>query len=517
MSNTAPAMGAREFGRWIWTQLTSMRTALALLFLVALAAIPGSLVPQSSVSASRVRTFKADHPALDKIYEPLGMYSVYTSPWFSAVYLLLFVSLIGCILPRIRTYLRAVRREPARMPSRLDRLPQYTSAPLAADRTEALAAAEKWLRSKRFRVAADGDGLSAERGYLREFGNLLFHLSLVFVLLGVAWNNLYGFKGTAIVVEGQGFSNNITQYDEYHAGARVNTDKLDEFTLKLKKFRVRFETGRVQRGAPRDFNADVDVTADGTTKAETIRVNHPLTIDGNRVHLLSFGYAAHVTITDGNGDVAFSGPVVFLQQDGNFTSKGVIKVPDARPERLAFDAIFVPTSAGEGMPRSLFPDALNPVLYSNAWAGKPQPETGKPENVFVLDTTGMSQLKNGEDLLRFQLQVGQEYKLPGNRGTIALDGWSRWSRIQVSRAPGLPLAFAAIATSVLGLCLSLFIRPRRLWVRVRRDADGAEFVEVGGLDRADARAGLAEDVSGLLASTGATPTEKADPTQKERA
>lgn len=501
---STPGMGVREFGRWIWTQLTSMRTALALLFLLALAAIPGSLVPQTSISAARVRTFRTDHPALDKLYTPLGMYSVYTSPWFSAIYLLLFVSLIGCIIPRIRVYARALRQPPPRIPSRLDRLPENRVAALVGDRQDAVANAEKWLRSKRFRVRTTAEGISAERGYLREFGNLVFHVSMVFMLLGIAWNNLYGFKGTAIIVEGQGFSNNITQYDEYKAGARVDTDALAPFTVKLKKFFVRFETGAVQTGAPRDFTADVDVTADGTTTAGTVRVNHPLTIDGNRVHLLSFGYAPHISVTDGNGDIAFSGPVVFLQQDGNFTSKGVIKVPDARPERLAFDAIFVPTSAGEGMPRSLFPDALNPVLYSNAWAGAPKTETGEPENVFVLDTTGMTQMTSGDDLLRFQLKTGQEYRLPDGKGTIALDGWSHWSRLQVSRSPGLPMAFASLAVGVLGLCLSLFIRPRRLWLRVRDDADGHSRVEVGGLDRADARTGLSDDVDDLLTSTRAT-------------
>ena len=48
--------------------------------------------------------------------------------------------------------------------------------------------------------------------------------------------------------------------------------------------------------------------------------------------------AAWIAVRDGDGNVAFSGPVVFLPQDGNYTSYGVIKVPDARPYRLAFEA-----------------------------------------------------------------------------------------------------------------------------------------------------------------------------------
>jgi cytochrome c biogenesis protein len=54
---------------------------------------------------------------------------------------------------------------------------------------------------------------------------------------------------------------------------------------------------------------------------------------------------------------------------------------------------------------------------------------------------------------------------------------------------------------VLGLCLSLFVRPRRVWVKVGRAGaeDAPTVVEVGGLDRADARGGLTEDVADLAA------------------
>ena len=92
------ALGPLQLLRWAWGQLTSMRTALMLLFLLALATVPGSMIPQQSISPISVLDFKRDNPFWDSILEPLGFYDVYTSPAFSAVYLLLFVSLIGCIL-----------------------------------------------------------------------------------------------------------------------------------------------------------------------------------------------------------------------------------------------------------------------------------------------------------------------------------------------------------------------------------------------------------------------------------
>ncbi len=505
----APALGAGEMLRWFWTQLTSMRTALILLFLLALAAIPGSIVPQRSFSPIRVNDFREAHPNLDRIYQPLGVYDVYTSPWFSAIYLLLFASLIGCILPRIRQHVRALRTPPPRVPARLDRLPEYAGA-AAASTAPGLTAAHAFLKERRFLVARSENGISAERGRWRETGNLLFHTSLIFVLVGVAWSNLYGYKGSAMVVEGQGFSNTLTQYDELRAGAFVDTNALEPFTVILDSFTVSFETGEVQRGAARQFDAEVTVVDGGQRRKELLQVNHPVRVAGRSVHLISHGYAAQVTIRDGDGRVALSGPVIFLPQDGNFTSAGVIKAPDARPERLAFEGFFLPTATVDDRgPRSVFPDAYNPELFLNAWTGPPKKETGLPENVYSLDTSGLEPVQLNGDLARFRLKVGEYYTLPDQMGSVTFDGWSRWAKLQTSSTPGLWLTVGSIAAAIVGLCLSLFIRPRRLWIRLVQDNDGARF-EAGGLDRADASTGLAEDVRGLLAAAVGDPSPNSD-------
>ena len=486
-----------EFLRWGWTQLTSMRTALVLLFMVALAAIPGSLIPQESVSPIQVIDFAEANPELDRIYRALHLYDVYGSPWFAAIYLLLFVSLIGCILPRLKVYWRALRTPPPKIPARLSRLPEWGRGRLASSSSEALATASATLKAKGFRVVTHPNGVSAERGYLRELGNLVFHLSLIFVLAAVAYNNVFTFKGTATVVEGAGFSNVITQYDEFNAGPGVDMNDLPPFSLKVNRFHAAFERGDVQRGAARLFNADVTATTTDGSQDANIQVNEPLTIDGVNVHLLGHGYAAHVTVKDASGNIAFSGPVVFQPQDGNFSSFGVIKAHDARPQRLAFEGWFLPTAIVDQLgPRSTFPDADNPELFLNAWTGAPKQETGRPENVYTLDKAGMTQITRDGQIVSFRLKPGQLYELPDGQGSIQFDGWSRWTKLQISHSPGLPFAAGALALGVLGLCFSLFVRPRRIWVKVLDD----DQVEVGGLDRAESRSGLAEDITAVLSS-----------------
>jgi cytochrome c biogenesis protein len=488
-----------------------MRTALILLFGLALAAIPGSLVPQRAVSPVRVGDFIDEHPTLGPIYDKLGLFEVYSSPWFSAIYLLLFVSLVGCIVPRIGVYAKALRARPPRTPRNLVRLPAYAAADLANSDHDVLDRAAAALRSRHYRVDVNGDSVAAERGYLREAGNLVFHTSLVFVLVGVAIGALFGFRGTSVVIVGQGFSNNLTQYDDFSAGGRFTEADLLPFSVTVKDFDVKFETGPVQRGAARLFRANVEVTErpGAAPRQEILEVNKPLRIAETTVHLIGHGYAPRVTVKDAQGNVAFSGPVVLLPQDSNFSSIGTIKAPDAKPERLAFEAYFFPTAVlGDQGPQSIFPDALHPALFVNVWHGPPKVETGRPENVYSLDTAGLTQLKEADGQpVRIGLNVGDGVNLPDGKGSIQLDGWVRWVKLQIGAAPGVPISLIALGFAVAGLCLSLFIRPRRVWIRVRGADQGRRVVEVGGLDRADARAGLTEDVAELAAELSARPEE----------
>ncbi|MFP5416110.1 MAG: cytochrome c biogenesis protein ResB [Actinomycetes bacterium] len=480
-----------------------MRTALLLLLTLALVAVPGSLLPQRPVAPIRVSDWKAANPGVADVYEALGLFDVYGSPWFAAVYLLLSVSLVGCIVPRLAVYGRALNSPPPRTPKRLDRLPESAAGVSSLTAAEALDAGEALLRVKRFRTRRDGDSVAAERGHLREFGNLLFHLSFVLLLGGLAWNSLSGYKGEVIVVEGQAFSNNLTQYDDFRAGAAFRPADLEPFTVWIDEFTAKFETGPIQRGAARVFTADVRVAqGTGEPRPATVEVNHPLSIAGTQVHLIGHGYAPVVTLTDPNGDVAFSGPAVFLPQDGNFTSLGVIKAPDARPRSLAFEGFFLPTAVvDEQGPRSVFPDALAPELFLTVWSGEPREETGRPESVYSLAKDGLEQMTTaGGAPVSFRIAPGQAVDLPDG-STLSFDDWRRWTKLQVSDEPGLWLVIGSVLLAVAGMMLSLYVRPRRLWLRVNEAANGVR-VHVGGLDRADASTGLADDVAELAASAG---------------
>jgi cytochrome c biogenesis protein len=503
-----------EFLRWAWRQLTSMRTALILLFLLALAAVPGSVVPQDSVDSVAAAQWRDRHGTLTPIYEKLGLFSVYDSVWFSAIYILLMISLVGCILPRTRVYWRALRARPPAAPRNLSRLPEHRTFESDAAPEAILAEARTALRG--YRLVGDDTSVSAERGKLREAGNLLFHLSVLIVLVGFAGGTLLGFKGGVIVVTGNGFANSLSQYDDFRPGALFRPDDLAPFDFTVEDFDVTFITEGREAGMAHKFSAGLDYRTSPTASPRQTRisVNHPLTIDGTKIYLISHGYAPHITVRDGTGQVAYSGPVVFLPEDSTFRSFGVVKVPDARgpdgPTQLGFEGELYPTYAFTKAtgPFSAFPDAKNPALSLLAYSGDLGLDAGVPQSVYSLDKDGLDPIEgtNGKPL-RIDLMLHQTVELPDGMGSITFDGMSRFVKLQVSRSPGDWIALVGVVLALVGLLGSLFIRPRRIWVKVRRtdgSTGGRTLVEVAGLDRS-----AGGDLAGEIDAIAATLKERA--------
>src|SRR6187397_1788363 len=122
-----PKLGFVGTLRWFWRQLTSMRTALFLLLLLAIAAVPGSLVSQRNSDPNGVTQYFSDNPDLAPVLDKIQAFDVYSSAWFSSIYLLLFVSLIGCVIPRTKHHLLALRARPPKTPAKLERLPGFIS------------------------------------------------------------------------------------------------------------------------------------------------------------------------------------------------------------------------------------------------------------------------------------------------------------------------------------------------------------------------------------------------------
>lgn len=492
-----PSLGVIGWARWFWRQLTSMRVALILLLLVSLGAIPGSLIPQNGIDAVKVEDFRKNHDILAPVYDKLGLFNVYSSVWFSAIYILLFVSLIGCIVPRTWQFVGQLRGRPPRAPRRLDRLPAYTTWRTGAEPEEVREAALKLLKKRRFRADAAGDAVAAEKGYLREVGNLAFHIALIVLLVAFAWGQLFKYEGNKLILEGDGFANTLTQYDDFKSGNLFDAaNDLAPFSFTLKDFYGTYEATGPNRGTPRVYEAKVTYSegADGADKTKTIEVNKPLDIDGSKVYLVSHGYAPILTVKDAKGDVVMDKQAVaLLPLDANVTSSGAVKVMDGyrnakgEKEQLGFNAFFVPTYGGKGSTMlSTFPALNNPMLALSAYRGDLGVDAGIPQSIYQLDKTNLEEFKGSDGkLFKQQLKVGDTMTLPNGAGSVTFNGVQEWAGFQVTQQPGSGWALGGAVVAIFGLAGSLFIQRRRVWVRAVRDADGVTVVEMAGLGRSE--------------------------------
>ncbi|MGA5843103.1 cytochrome c biogenesis protein ResB [Streptomyces pseudogriseolus] len=507
-----PALGVIGWARWFWRQLTSMRVALLLLLLLSLAAIPGSLIPQTGVDETRVADFRERHDVLAPVYDKLGLFHVYSSVWFSAIYILLFVSLIGCIVPRTWQFVGQLRGRPPGAPRRLTRLPAHTTWRTSAGPEEVREAALALLKKRRFRAHVVGNAVAAEKGYLRELGNLAFHLALIVMLIAFAWGQLFKSEGNKIVVEGDGFSNTLTQYDDFKSGNLFTNDDLVPFSFDVKEFTGTYERSGPNRGTPRTYETEVTYTegADGEEKRTVIKVNKPLEIGDAKVYLVSHGYAPVVTVRDGKGRIVYRDAVPLLPLDNNVTSNGVVKVldgyrnPQGKKEQLGFQAFFVPTFGGSasGTMLSQFPALDYPVLALNAYHGDLKADSGIPQSVYQMDKSKMKEFKDADgQLLKKLLTPGETMKLPGGAGSITFEkDVKEWAGFQVVQEPGGGWALGGALAAIGGLAASLFVQRRRVWVRAVRGDDGVTVVEMAGLGRSESAKVPEElgDLAGIL-------------------
>lgn len=476
-----PELGLVGLIRFAWRQLTSMRTALILLMMLGIAAVPGSVIPQRTNNPIAVRDFFDNHPGAAPFYDKLYLFDVYGSPWFSAIYILLFISLIGCVLPRTVEHYKAMRAQPPATPRFLNRMEHHSRF----DGSEAsLIAAEEWFASKRFRVRREDGSISAEKGYLRETGNLLFHLSLIFILIGISLGSLFGAQGEAIVNRGERFVNVPTSYDSLRLGKLTDESDLATFTITVDKFVAEYDP---KTNMPKDYTAYVTTSDGKKIRKEVLKVNSPLTFGSTRVYLQANGYSPIVTVRDSLGNVSFQGPVPFLPQDGNLRSIGAIKVPDANPS-VGFVSSFLPTyERSKNMGGiSIYPELLKPRLLFSVWSGDLGLDSGIPQSVYRIDTTNMTNLGLGS------VGIGESFKYPG--GTITLEGVEPWVNLQFVDDRGKGFALFGGTFAVLGLLSSLYGRRRRIWVRF----DGSQ-VEVAGLAKNNAP-GLEQEIFDLVES-----------------
>ena len=455
----------------VWRTLRSMRMALILLLVVALASVAGSLVPQFANSPQRVATMFRDRPLLARVYESIGLFDVYGSWWFTLAYVLLLVSLASCLVPRTRGLFRTLRQRP--QPARdLEGLRHFASATVPGPPEHALERARRVFRRRWYRVSrANGDdqGLAAEKGLAREVGSLMFHSAFFLLLVGVVYGKGFGFTGQVTVVEGGVFTEAHANYDVPPSEGRFFSEAMHRgFQVRVRSFDVRYR----RSGLPREFVSRVDVLdGDRTVRNAEIRVNEPLEHEGVKVYQSGYGWAPIIEVRQ-DGRLLAGGPTVFVtdgSQDQRKAWRGVLKLPSIRPQiGLEFRLLPDPQAFVLGAPML---EARAPFLGFTAFRGDLRLTAA--QNVFTLDKRGLRKWEDGG------IGIGQGVELPGGL-EISFPKLRQYTQFRVARDPGAGIVLVAAILVLTGLIPALYSSRRKLWVRVVAEGDGT-LLQLGGV------------------------------------
>lgn len=478
-SSTVPPSSLRRSVALVWRSLRSMRTALVLLLLLALAAVAGSLVPQVGVANARIAATFRDHPLRARIYDQIGLFDVYGSWWFTMLYTLLLISLVSCIVPRTRAFLRNLTGRPT--PAReLDVMRHYAEFPVGGEPELAIRRARRTLRRRLFRVSGPNGSpsLAADKGLGREGGSLMFHWAFLVLLVGIIWGRGTGFSGQAVIVEGQTWTESHASYDGQIREGRFFGEDHSGVQVRVDDFQASYRT----TGQPRDFvtRATILDAQGNVLEHADIRVNHPAEADGVRFYQFGYGWAPVIKV-EKDGVPIFDGPVVCEQGSApedvsplQVPWNCVVKLPSLDPQ-VGIKLELWPDSrgllglleTGTAMPMLV---EYAPVMTWDAYQGDLRSEL--VQSAGVLDTSTMRPLDSGV------LGAGETADL-GRGITVSFPELRQYTVLTVARDRGLWIVFSAAILILLGLLPALYTSRRKLWVTAEPDGAGT-LLKVGG-------------------------------------
>jgi len=484
---SSPGFSLTQSVALVWRTLRSMRTALILLLLLALAAVAGSLLPQWPNSPERVIQYQRDHGLWGTFLQRAGAFDVFGSWWFVLITVLLFVSLVACLIPRTRATWRAVRQKPIQA-REIDAFKHYREIPVSVGPDDVVEASRRVLVRRFYRVAraAGQPAVAAEKGAAREVGSLLFHWAFILLMFGVIFGKGTGFAGYAVITEGDTWVDARANYDGQIRTGRFFDGAFTGIGIRLRSFESAFR----DTGQPMDFVSRVDLLdrQGNLVRQQDIRVNHPAKIEGLNIYQINFGWASVLEVRDG-GEVLTRQAMVLDREpapDGvpafAMPWYGVLKVTSVRPQ-MAIEVELYPDSRAlaeqlrTGRPAAMLV-AYDPVIRYTVWRGRltdPSPTS--------LDTTFMRETARGivgggrtADLTTGeQLEPGQ-----GADGlTISFPDLRHYSVLQVTRDRGVPIVLAAAILILLGLLPALYTSRRKVWVRAEPHGEGS-MLKIGG-------------------------------------
>ncbi|MCE5181712.1 MAG: cytochrome c biogenesis protein ResB [Betaproteobacteria bacterium] len=336
-----------SFPRAVYELLSSMRLAISLLTVLAIASVIGTVLKQNEPYSNYMIELG---PFWFKAFAALGLYDVYHAGWFLAILLFLILSVGFCIYRQTPLMLREIKsfREHATEAS-LRGFAHQASYPLEAGKAAAMQRLTCYLAGQgfRFKLGADGGDaqptlIAAKAGSLTRLGYILTHSAIVIICIGglidgnvpLKVQELLGYKKTEtrdlpsdkvpaisrLTPANLSFRGSVS-IPEAGSADVVYLNLADGYLVQDLPFQIQLKKFRIEHyatGQPKSFESDIVITDPDAKKAfeGTVSVNHPIIYKGVAIYQASFG--------DGGSRLAMNGWSLLSPAAKPFPFKGVV-------------------------------------------------------------------------------------------------------------------------------------------------------------------------------------------------
>jgi cytochrome c biogenesis protein len=339
--NTVP----HSFGKSLFELMSSMRFAISLLSILAVASIIGTVLKQAEPYGNYLIQLG---PFWFEVFEKLGLYDVYHAAWFLLILTFLVASTSVCIFRNAPNFVREMKsyREHVSEQS-LNAFKHKHEADTQLAPAALAASAQRYLEGQGYKVKnltrEEGVLLAAKAGSWNRLGYLLAHSAIVLICIGGLLDGNMVFKAQQLLgykkietrdipqsqvpaISRLGPSNpsfrGSVQIPEGSSADVVFLNVADgylvqdlPFTVGLKQFRIEHYT----TGQPKSFESDIELfdKSGKKIKEATIAVNHPLVYDGVAIYQASFA--------DGGTRMSLRGWNLFAPTASSFPVEGVVQ------------------------------------------------------------------------------------------------------------------------------------------------------------------------------------------------
>ncbi|TAK36855.1 MAG: cytochrome c biogenesis protein ResB [Chloroflexota bacterium] len=427
----------------IWHLCCSIRLALILILLIAVAAFVGTLLLQAPGGLSAqdhavwLDQARLKYGAWTNLLNALQFFEVFSSVWFRGLLVLLMINVTACTVNRWPAMWISISRPRVRTGDGFFRQSATGTCIDASglSMSEAAESLRSLLAGRRFRVLTERTEravhLYADRNRYGKLGTFLNHASLLLLMAGVIIGSVFGFRNTEFVIpEGSvrdvGFGTNLSVKCESF---------IDEY---------------YPDGPPKDYRSDLVIYENGAeVKRQTVRVNEPLDYKGVRFHQAFFGPAA------------------------------IIEAKDEAGQRLFHDGVALAyESAQRPVGSFVIPERGLMVVVVGPMSGRQDSLVG-PGEVRLEVYQELTQTRVASD----NLSLRESKTLAGLSFTFERE--RQFTGLQVVRDPGVTLIWIASALMVIGLIMVFYFPHRRLWARCQPGADGQTEIWMAAITRRD--------------------------------